>query len=63
MSVAAGPSISFDGADRTGTWVDLEVGLDIDVADQIVGSIGARQTINRDELSQTILGGSLQVRF
>lgn len=61
--VSDGPSITFLGAERSETWIDLKAGLDIDITDQITSSFEARQTVNRDELSQTIIGASIQARF
>lgn len=62
-SAPTASAVTITGADRSRTWLDLEAGIDFDISQTMIGSFGIRQTLNRDELSQTIFGGSLQVTF
>lgn len=56
-------AVVFAGPDRSRTWLDLEAGLDVNVSDSMVATIAVKQTVNRDELSQTVIGASATLKF
>ncbi|KCZ94691.1 outer membrane autotransporter [Hyphomonas johnsonii MHS-2] len=56
-------AVLFAGPDRSRTWIDLEAGLDVNVSESIVATFAVKQTVNRDELSQTVIGASARLRF
>ena len=56
-------STFFSGPDRSKTWFDIEAGVDFDFSDSVVGSLGIKQSLKRDDLTQTIFGGSIQIKF
>ena len=55
--------ILLSGADRDNSWFEASAGLDANLSEQIVGSLTVSQTINRDDLSMTVLGASIVAKF
>ena len=53
----------FAGPKRAPSWYDLNVAVDMDLTARAVASLNLRQTFERDELSQTVLGATLQFKF
>ncbi|WP_169711661.1 autotransporter domain-containing protein [Henriciella litoralis] len=56
-------SIVLTGQDPDDFWVEVQAGLDVDLSSSIVGSLNVKQTLSRDDLEQTTIGGSLTVKF
>lgn len=53
----------FAGPKRAPSWYDLHIAVDMDLTDQVAASLNLRQTLERDELSQTVLGATIQISF